>query len=236
MRYLILLITILVVVAVFIIPFASSLLIRYIPENSQPSLDQTVKVYGKQTVSQSIKVGHNGFSQIGLSIKNPNLANKKDITLTVTENGTVIHHATLNGAHIPDGKFMKFTFDPIFGSNNKTFQITIAAHDANINDTLEIFVTKEIESEVLVGDDKIPGSLSLVSYYKSPTFLYPFSQIIHNVLVRFGLDLPFTVSYLVVVLGCLLYLVLQSSAASFLKDKCKPILFKSILGRINFGK
>lgn len=214
MRRLILATSFIVLTIISIVPFVGSLFLRHIPENIQPSLDQTVKIYDKIKITQIIKVKHNNFSELGLSIKNPNLANKKDITLRVYD-GEVIRNSVLNGAHIQDGKFVKFKFEPILASQNRSYKIGIESEMSNVNDAFEVFVAYDGSSEILVDDQKIPGSLSLVIFYKTPNILHAYFQIVNGAWSRLMGDMSFLVVYSVLLAACGIYLTFHNSTSSF---------------------
>lgn len=192
--------------------------ISNIPQNDQPSLDRTQKLYGDLMVSQVFMSTANNLSGIGLSIKNPNLLNKKDVILSIyAEDGILLRTVSLNGARIADGKFVKFRFAPIKISENRQFLFTLTApstsrEEADENRALEVFLANQQPSNVFnltIGDKIISGSsVSYVAFYKPPYPTYVLENIYSKWIRNFVADLPFFIIYMVLIFtlaGLLLY-------------------------------
>lgn len=137
----------LIILFALILPIVVSLGIRYIPGNTQPGLMTTERIYGSAVVLQSLEVHRDNFAGVGLSIKNPNFQNKKNITLTVLDdNLKFIHLATINGGAIGDGDYVKFTFEPIENSSNRKYYFVLSANEADISEALEVFYSDDYAS------------------------------------------------------------------------------------------
>lgn len=208
--------TITTALLVFILPAILSFGIVNIPQNIQPPLVRTQKIYSGISVSQPFISKAKNLSVVGMSIKNPNLSNKKDITLSIYEKNILIRSSILNGKQIEDGKFVKFKFEPIIESENKLFLFTLAApstttDEADNNNTLEVFLTNqgEGEYELSVGDKVVPNtSVAFVSFSKPPYPTYVAEIIYSKWLNKFTSDWQFFVVYTVLIFtlaGFLLY-------------------------------
>lgn len=171
--------------------------IRLIPNDFQPSLDLSQKVYRDASISQTFIGESNGLSGIGVSIKNPNLINKKDISLSLYQNENLLRRITLNGRSIGDGNFVKFIFDPIEDSKGKMYHAVFAAPDTEASEALEIFLTKNPTGE----------SLSDVIFYRPDNPIFLAFNIYGNWFKKLMADLPFLVFYVTVLLGlgCLVF-------------------------------
>lgn len=190
---------------VLVLPAVLSLGIRYIPNSFQPSLGNTRQIYDDSTAFQSFTAEKDLFSGLGVSIKNPNFANKKDIILEIFEGDKkLLRTVTLNGKSIADGNFVKFYFPPVEGSLGKTYTFVFSAPTATIDDALEVFlVDKKLP-------DKDPADVSFVSFYRTPTFYSLPLEIYNQWFGKLTSDFPFFVSYLAIIL-VLLFLAIKPS-------------------------
>lgn len=214
--------TIIIILLIFILPAILSFGINYIPQNDQPSLDKTQKIYGYLSVSQAFISKNANLSVIGVSLKNPNLTNKKDITLSVYEGNVLLRSSVLNGSHISDGKFVKFKFEPIVDSENKSFLFILAApattqEEADNNNALEVFLTNQRNEgvyELLVGDKIVPNtSVAFVSFSKPPYPIYVLETIYSKWLNKLMADWKFFTVYAILIFtlaGFLLYQLARS--------------------------
>lgn len=213
--------TIFIIFLSLILPGVLSFGIRLIPQNDQPSLDRTQKLYGDVVVSQTFISTTDHFSGIGLSIKNPNLLNKKDVILSIYDmNGNLLRTVALNGASIADGKFVKFRFAPIELSQNRQFFFTLTSpitsqEEANENRTLEVFLTNKQPAnalDLIIGDKNILGtSISYVAFYNPPYPTYVLENIYLTWIKKFVADLSFFIIYLVLIIALSGFLLYQLS-------------------------
>lgn len=211
-----------IIFIVFIFPAILSFAIINIPNNDQPSLDKTQKIYGDLIISQAFISKNTNLSVIGMSIKNPNLTNKKDIILSIYENNILLRSSVLNGKQIADGKFVKFKFNPIVESGNKLFLFTLAApvttkEEADHNNALEVFLTDQKSEgiyEVLISDKIIPNtSIAFVSFSKPPYLTFALEVIYSKWLNKFTSDWQFFIIYtglIVTLVSLLLYRLAKS--------------------------
>ncbi len=188
-------------------PAILSLGIRLVPNSFQPSLDGTQKVYGEVKVSSDISSSSNNLSGIGLSIKNPNLINKKDINLSVFSNGNLLRSVTLNGRSIGDGNFIKFIFDPIDDSKGKVYNMVFSAPGVADGEALEIFLTSNPDgSGIKVGKDVHTEGLSDVVFYHPSNPLSLATIIYEELIGRLAKDMMFFAFYIIILGGLGAYL------------------------------
>lgn len=191
------------------LPALLSLGIKNISHEFQPSLDRTQKIYGSITISQSFIAKDDHLSRIGMSIKNPNYAYKKDLLfILVDAEGKKLRDVTLNGKNIPDGEFIKFKFTPVEISKNQRLTYILSAPQARQQDALEVFLTNQKTTGVDLAyvDDEEVNSISFVSFYKSTN---PFSlifKIYSEWFNRLVSDRYFFVIYLLSILSITVYL------------------------------
>lgn len=164
--------TIAVLFLIFIAPAVFALGIKLIPGEDQPGYnsDQRLSIYRDRVITQKFTSHSANLSAMGTSIRNPNLKNKKDIILTLfSEKMEVVRTSVLNGQNVEDGNFIKFVFDVIPDSKDKTYIFTLASPDAGPEETIEVFYTQTMPSwiEQYSYDKNIyPGGLPIVLYFK----------------------------------------------------------------------
>ncbi len=169
----ILLTIIFVFILLIVLPVSLTFGIKYLPGDVQPSLTNTEKIYGEFSLSQTFISPKDNLAGIGVSIKNPNFANKKEATVKLyDENNNLTRTVVLNGKNIADGKFVKIFFDPISNCLNKKFTWVISSPDSKFEDALEIFLTDKKPSwsgELKVGEKISNSSLSYITLHKVKT-------------------------------------------------------------------
>lgn len=191
------------------LPALLSLGLKDIAYEFQPYLDRTQKIYGSLTISQSFIAKEDHLSQIGMSIKNPNYAYKKDLFFILLDaEGKKLRNLTLSGKNIPDGEFIKFKFAPVEISKNQRFTYILSAPQAGLEDALEVFLTNQQVTgvDLAYADDQEVSSISFVSFYKSTD---PFSlifKIYSEWFNRLVSDIYFFVIYLLLILSITVYL------------------------------
>lgn len=127
---------------VFVIPALALIPLKIIPINDQPGFNGgiTKVIYGDIKSSQFFHSNISNFAAIGTSIKNPSLANKKEIIMDLYDSGgNIIRTVKLNGYNIGDGQYVKFVFEPISDSLNKDYQFTISSPQAADHEAIGVF-------------------------------------------------------------------------------------------------
>jgi hypothetical protein len=176
------------VLVLFSLPGFLSFGIRYLPANNQPPLELTQKLYEDKVVEDSLTISSDNFTGVGLSFKNPNLINKKDISLKVSEvGGDTVRIAVLSGSIIPDGGFVRFTFEPITGSKGQEYALTLSSPSSREGEALEVYLS--------AGADNFAS----VVYYKPTSAASLIGDVYSNWLGRFFGDEVFAVFYLVLI-------------------------------------
>ncbi|KKS95156.1 MAG: hypothetical protein UV71_C0011G0009 [Microgenomates group bacterium GW2011_GWC1_43_13] len=164
--------TITILFLVFIAPAFLALGIKMIPGENQPGYDpaQRLSIYQTRNVTQQFTSQDANLSAIGTSIRNPNLKNKKDIILTLfNENMEIIRTTTINGQNVEDGNFIKFVFEIVPNSENKTYFISLSSPDAGPEEMIEVFYSHNMPGwiEQYTYDQEVqPGGLPIVLYFK----------------------------------------------------------------------
>lgn len=178
---------------VFIFPGIVAMAIDMTPFNDQPgySVEEKTSVYGKKVILQEFTSQEGNLTAIGISLGNPNLKNKKPITLTLSEGENVIRAATINGLNLEDGDFVKFVFPVITDSKGKLYVFTITSPLAGADEVIYIFRSKETpdwmgklrfnDGEV---EDDIEGGLPFVTFHKPQSRLQVVKVIYFNWLSR----------------------------------------------------
>jgi hypothetical protein len=164
--------TLAVLFLIFIVPAVLALGIKLVPGEDQPGFipDQRLSIYGIRGVTQKFISKSANLSAVGTSVRNPNLKNKKDIIMTLfDENMKVVRTSVINGQNVEDGNFIKFVFEVIPDSKNKTYLFTIASPDAGPEETIEVFNSQDMPGWIeQYGYDgnTYPGGLPIVLYFK----------------------------------------------------------------------
>ena len=197
---------------VLIIPAFLALGIKMIPNDFQASFDDSQKVYKDREISQNFIADKDYLSGLGVSIRNLNLMNKKDVVMSLRKENNLIREVALNGGVIGDGQLVKFIFDPITDSKGQTYKVVFSAGDSNIDEALEIFLTKSFPgASVTIGKEIYQESLAGVLYYRPQSKLLLVSGIYQGWLQKFLSDLPFAIFYTLLILLGLGYLVVKRS-------------------------
>lgn len=172
MKKMIWLTTMSVLFLVFIVPGILASTLKMIPAGDQPGYnsDQRISIYGTRGLSQKFISKEKNLVAIGTSIRNPNLKNKKEILFNLyDDNGVLIRTSLLNGLNIQDGAFVKFVFEPVIDSLNKTYTFTIFSPEAGPEETIEAFyINKPTDSIIeFTYDKKIHlGGIPLVTFHR----------------------------------------------------------------------
>lgn len=177
--------SVVLVIVLWLGVFVFSFGVLRIPDFDQYSLDATVAIQGNEKVSQLITSEHAALSSIGISVKNINLQNKKDLILTLSEGTTMLRTVAINGVYVPDGKFLRFDFEPIPDSLHKTYMIEFSSPTSTLEDAMEIYLTKQSFTQagnLVVGGLPYPEykAISFVSFHKPTSRIATFNQIISN--------------------------------------------------------
>ena len=204
--------SLMVLFLVFLVPAILVLGIRYIPNDSQPSLEATQGVFWKFDIRQSFVSEETNLTGVGLSIRNLNLKNDKDIVLELYDkDNSLLRTSTFTGKNIEDGGFVKFLFAEIADSQNKDFYFVLTAPDARAEFALQPFYTSEKPSwarELQFAGEKVDGSLSFVTFHHPQSKLGLIKEIYRGWFERFYADKPFFFFYggLILILGVLLFI------------------------------
>lgn len=205
--------TIFVFMLITLLPISLTFGIKFIPGGIQPSLGNTKSIYEQFTLSQSFISPKDNLAGIGVSIKNPNFANKKQAFVNIYDSDNrVIRSATLNGQNIADGKFVKIFFDPIYDSGSKKFTWSIASPTSNFDDALQIFLTKnkpEWSLDFKVGEKLTEESLSYVTLHRPKNLTEVAVKVLSSLVNRLVGDKTFFITYFLVILillGSVIYL------------------------------
>jgi hypothetical protein len=164
--------TVFILLLVIVAPAILALGINLVPGDNQPGYnpDLRLSIYKDRDVVQKFISQEANLSAIGTSVRNPNLKNKKDIILTLYDDRmNLLRTVTINGQNVEDGSLIKFVFEPITDSKNKTFIFTLASPDASPEETIEVFYSESMPSWIVQFTyDKVvhPGGIPVVLYFK----------------------------------------------------------------------
>ena len=181
----------------FILLFAPALLsfgIREIPFRSQGSLVNRHKIYGDIVARQEFISHKNNLSAIAATIRNFNLLNKKDMSLSVISEGKVVRQVAVSGANIPDGALVKFKFDRISDSLGKEYTLTLSSPDSTSAEAFELYF----------GEDN--KTIALSDYYQTSSKIELIGDIYKSFLVRFFAGRFFAGLYLIAIGSSVVYL------------------------------
>jgi hypothetical protein len=157
---------------VFVTPALLGLTLKMIPADDQPGYNSALKldIYEKRTITQKFTSQEKNLTAIGMSIKNPNLNNKKDILLNIYDmDGNLVRTGILNGRNVQDGDFIKFVFDPISDSLGKTYTFNLSSPEAGPEDLIEVFYMTTPTRSILeysYGGKVLPGGIPIVTFHK----------------------------------------------------------------------
>ncbi|RJQ24508.1 hypothetical protein C4577_07650 [Candidatus Parcubacteria bacterium] len=185
------------------IPALLILSLNEIPGRVQPSLDFTQKIYEGVVLEQDFKSVNNNLTAIGISIKNPNLVNNKDIILTIFDGDQILEKAVLNGFNIPDGSFVKFGFPALKQSKNNTYSFILTAPNVLSIEALEVFLS---DSE---------QSISFVDFYLPQNSIYLIQNVYFGILSKLFADRFFALSYFSLIIILCICLIKAPKSRNF---------------------
>lgn len=190
------------------IPAILSFGIKLVPGSFQSSLDDHQKVYKDREISQVFTANKDWFSGIGVSIRNLNLMNKKDIKMTLYKEEIPIRVVVINGRIIQDGQMVKFIFEPIKSSGGQIYKVVFSAEDSSVDEALEIFLTKNFKGEpAVIGKEVYQERLSEVLFYRPSNRIYLMIDIYDKWFGKLTADLPFFIFYCLILSLALGYLL-----------------------------
>lgn len=191
----ILLTIIIIILVICIIPLLLTFYIEEIPSGSQPSLDYTEKIYQTNVVTKEFRALDDRLSSIGVSIKNPNLANKQDLSFKLLDsNNQILRTVVRSGWTIEDGNFVIFSFDPITNSLNKQYKFVFESSESDLNNAFEVFI------------DANSKEVSYVSFYHRANIFSVAIGIISGWFLKLYSDFYFFLFYIILISGALIYL------------------------------
>lgn len=181
--------TLTILFLLFIVPGILASALDMIPANDQPGYDSNkrLSIYGEKEITQTFISRDKNLTAIGTSIRNPNLKNQKEIVFNLyDENGSLIRSSTLNGLNIEDGDFVKFVFDKINDSLNKTYTFTVSSPAAGPGEIIEVFIIKPTEDviEYSYGEEIHPGGAPIVTFHRPDSQLEIVKLVYSNWLSR----------------------------------------------------
>lgn len=186
-----------------LIPFFLSFLIREIPNDIQHSLEGTQMIYKDFTVTQYFTSQLSNLSGIGTSIKNPDFRNRKDLILNLySDDKSLVRTVNLNGANILDGDFIVIRFEPISNSKGKKYSIQFSAPESESSESLEIFLSSQKPSwieDLYINANKSDSKIPFVTYHRPSNVLSIAREVFVQVLKRLFADLPFAISYILLI-------------------------------------
>ena len=178
-------VSMLFVLAFFSLPGLLSFGIRYLPANDQAPLGATESIYSDKLITGNLLSSNNNLNGVGLSFRNPNLQNKEEIILRLTnENGELLRTSQLSGRTVPDGGFVRFMFEPVAESKGVKYSFTLTSPSSSKEDALSLFLSRDSAS---------PAS---VVYYKPVSRMALLRDIYTLWIGRFWQDRAFGLFYL----------------------------------------
>lgn len=200
-----------IVFLVFIAPAMLTFGIRFIPNDIQPSLEKTRGLFWEFEISQDFISTKENLTAIGMSIRNPNLKNKKDINLFLYDKeGELLRTSVLSGKNIGDGSFVRFGLEVIPDSKDKQYKFVLSAPDARGEDRLEIFYTND--KPFWIGDSEfdkevVEGGVSFVTLHKPISRIGLIKEIYSGWLDRLLEDRAFSIVYILILTFLVGYLL-----------------------------
>jgi len=190
--------TVVIVFTVLLMPLFTSLGIRFLPNDKQPSLERTRGVFWIHEISQEFVSENDNLIGIGMSIKNPNLKNKKDITLSLYEGEKLLRISTLNGSIIEDGSFMRFMFEDIVEASGRDYRFILSAPEGRSEDLLAVFTTEEKPEWIgraVYDEEEIDDGISMVTFHRPESRWGLIKEIYGGWIDRLVADTGFSVGY-----------------------------------------
>lgn len=199
------------VVVVFLVLISPAILafgIRSVSFEDQPPHHGSIKVYGDVIILQVIAVSENNIRGIGVTLRNPNLVNKEEISVSLyDQSGNFVRQSIISGKSIPDGAFIKFLFPLIPDSQGKTYVFEMTSPSSVEESAFEIYFANQ-GSGFKINEETREGQLSIVPIYQPESISKLIINIYQGFWRRLVKDTGFLVFYLIVVAGLLSTIVL----------------------------
>ena len=163
--------TISILFMLFIVPAIMASLIKMTPADDQPGYGpRRLSIYGIKELSQKFTSKEANLTAIGTTVKNPNLKNKKEVTLDLyDESRNLVRKSILNGFNIGDGDFVKFIFDVVPDSTNKEYSFTLSSPTAAADEIIEVFLMDNPASGIIeytFAEETHLGGVPMVTFHK----------------------------------------------------------------------
>lgn len=200
----------LVVIAfIILMPVMIGLNIHSIQDPVQPSFAGTEKIFQTALVSQKFQSKENNLAGIGVSIKNPNLANKNELNFSLYDGDNVIRSLSINGGAIEDGSLLRFLFPKITDSKGKMYTFVLNSPVSKESEAFEAYLTNEKFSDesFYVNNNQRQENVSFIRIYKSDNPIAVLGAIFSGVIIKLFNDLIFSIFYVILVFSCVVYLV-----------------------------
>lgn len=204
----------LIIILVFVVPGFLSLLVTDVPFSNQPSFKSSQKIFKDEQVFQLFESGINRLSGIGVSLRNPNLKETNDVTLTLYDDkNNLLRKVTINGKFIPDGGFVKFKFEPVENSLGKRYVFVLSVPTSLSDHNLEVYKTDSGTkgAELLIDKKRDTQNIAFVQFDKITDHKKMVIETYKNWWINLINDLPFVALYGLSVLTLAGYLVYKSS-------------------------
>ena len=196
------LITLFYVCLAIVVAVGLDLLVRRVPDISQPVVEKELWIYKDHPVTQTVTPKHNGFNVVVLYLRNVILRNQGPFTFTLTDkNGTEVSRIDLNGYNITDGGSVRMQFPPIPDSKDQTYTITLSAPTPDITTAIGVGYNSDSNSYpagLATAENITGGDMTFHLYYspqkRSELLLSTFNHILKS-LFSFKLVALFVASF-----------------------------------------
>lgn len=144
MKYLILLIIFIILLPAFV-----TLMLHKSIGLNQQSENHTVYFYGNQNYTQNFTSPKENLNSLSLRMKNTSLGNKEPVTFSIYSASQKITQLKLNGSNIGDGGWVRFSFDKISDSKNRTFRLELSSLTSTPVNAIGVQVNSQNETALI---------------------------------------------------------------------------------------
>lgn len=193
-----LLFTAIYLLIIFWVLAMTTVFVRRIPDQRQGFQERYVWIFKDHPVEQKLTPSHNGLNTIVLYLRNPGIVNLDNFEFSLWQEKTLLRKIPINGANVGDGDMVRFQFDPVPDSQNKTYTILLTAETPVGDQAIGAGFT-----------DKNGGSLVYETYYRPTNRLASLAEVFAKILANL-LDWKLWIMVLGLVVGVRRWLLSQS--------------------------
>ncbi|HUV42548.1 MAG TPA: hypothetical protein VMY36_01435 [Patescibacteria group bacterium] len=191
----------LIVIFIFFLFLISVFIIKHRVDLAQTRGEELYQIYGQRQVGQTFVAGKNNLEMIIINLKNRSLRNQQPVYFYLQEANQPqnLRELKINGFNIGDPSTIKFQFEPIPDSAEKSYYFYLESPESNVNDAVEIVYNKQdvySSGKMIFSEEEKEADLRFIVNYYPGNKQALVKEIITDWLFRLQGDGVFVFNYL----------------------------------------